>query len=86
MLELENEYRKRLNSFNKDFYDPKYDRVFGTVNSDNGQDSEYDNLHNVTEGDQQREYTSSPYFNNHNLKQNCSPLRVKHKDIGPYNL
>lgn len=86
MLELENEYRKRLNSVNKDFYDPKYDRVFGSVSSDNGQESENDSLHNVTQGDRQREYTTSPYFNNNNLKQSYSPLRVKNKEISSHNL
>jgi hypothetical protein len=80
MKELENEYRKRLNNVNKDFTDHKYDRVFGTVNSDNDQESESESIYSGSESDQPRDNNISPYFNNHNMKQSTTPLNIRNKD------
>ena len=91
MIELENEYKKRLNYYkgfkeNRKFVDTKYDRVFGSLDEEPRIDSVYEGIYSGTDTEEShipRELNSTPYNlkRESECKSTISPLRRKYTGI-----
>lgn len=91
MIELENEYKKRLNYYkgfreNRKFVDSKYDRVFGALDEEPIINRAYEDIYSETDTEEchvPRELNITPY----NLKRGAdskstiSPLRRKYTGL-----